>query len=225
MARTKQKAYKQKAYRGECSEAPQSRPQLTLYSDIEINQNSPHVCAICDEGGDLIVCDGPCHRHFHKSVSCPLGQQWRCPTISLPEDHIGEWLCTDCKNEEHSCFRCHVSGKINQVVRKCPDPLCARFYCGQCLEPSVASCGLHACQTCGQGHNDGANGFLVQCMRCPKAWHKECLQFIQQRGFAQDRTIWDHSAHGQPEKGMFYCPDHAIDPTLGTPARTHISWI
>lgn len=35
---------------------------VLVFTATEIYQKSPHVCAICEEGGDLIICDGPCHR-------------------------------------------------------------------------------------------------------------------------------------------------------------------
>lgn len=210
-------------YRGESSQA--TTPKLMLYSEIELKQNSPHVCAICDEGGDLVVCDGPCHRHFHKNVDCPAGKKWKCPSVCLAPDYVGEWQCFDCKHKTRSCFKCYVVGACDLEVKKCPHPLCVRSYCHVCLEPGTSACGLHICASCHQGPNDDEDGFLVQCMRCPSAWHKDCLEFIQKRGFATDRTIYTHTAHGQPNKGMFYCPAHDIDPTLGTPTRGHISWI
>lgn len=197
---------------------------IPLFSEQEILQTSPHVCAICEHGGKLVICDGPCHRQFHYVVGDEAPGD-SCPCVVLPANHAGKpWFCPNCNRDQAMCYGCRTVGPSPEVVRKCPKQFCVRFYCFHCLLRGDASCQLHTCITCHQSLQGEMVKNMVQCLRCPKAWHTDCLQMIKTKGFARDREIWDHEAHGQ-ERKMFYCPDHPIDPDLKTPSRDHISWI
>eukprot|EP00940_MAST-03C_sp_MAST-3C-sp2_P000979 g979.t1 len=47
-------------------------------------------CAVCDERGKLLCCDGPCKRSFHLN----------CVNLLPEEVPEGEWICADCSNED-----------------------------------------------------------------------------------------------------------------------------
>lgn len=200
-------------------------PALTLYSESEMNQTSPHICAICDEGGKLVLCDGGCHRHFHMSVDDPSAKAMQCPSINLDLAEIGKWQCVDCQNHVSIYFGYHDVGRTSVSVKKCPHPNCYRHYCSKCLSSEAAQCGLHACALCKGGHIDDSDGYLVQCLRCPLAWHAHCLEFMHAKKKTGIREWWFHKYANQPVRGMMYCPLHPIEPALNTPIQDHISWI
>src|SRR5450759_4557825 len=56
-------------------------PVTGEFNHAECCQKTPHVCAICEEGGDLLFCDGPCMRHFHRSYVSVGAQEFACPGV------------------------------------------------------------------------------------------------------------------------------------------------
>lgn len=217
MARPKKKAFKTKI------PARQEVEPLTIeqWSDIEVRQCSPQPCAICDFHGDLAICDGPCHRQFHH-VSRHGETVGGCPAVVIAPDKGGEpWLCPECWAKTYRCFQC---GVVSTSTRQCPQPYCVRFYCYACLPGSTESCPIHQCVVCELGHEDPHLAEAVQCLRCPKTWHRACLAEIQRLQEGPTRVPWHHTAHNQG-RWMIYCPDHPIDPALGTAPRDHISWL
>ena len=56
-------------------------------------------CALCQDGGQLLCCDGPCLRAFHAE----------CAGLKvLPEGDT--WYCPDCTNKQHVCLHCNKVG-------------------------------------------------------------------------------------------------------------------
>lgn len=64
---------------------PRRAPENVMFTVAEVNQKSPHICAICEEGGELVICDGPCHRQFHPSVDSDGTSDYQCPFINFPK--------------------------------------------------------------------------------------------------------------------------------------------
>jgi hypothetical protein len=65
----------------------QGVPLLPLFSEAEVHQMMAHVCAICDDGGDLVICDGICLRQFHRNHESLGAEENKCPTVHLQTDH------------------------------------------------------------------------------------------------------------------------------------------
>ena len=65
-------------------------------------------CVLCEDGGDLLMCDGPCLRTFH--LQC-LGMD------SMPKGE--KWFCPDCSNKTHLCLVCNEIGNA-QTSNKYP---------------------------------------------------------------------------------------------------------
>lgn len=200
-------------------------PFVDMWERNQIHQKAAHVCAICDDGGHLIICDGPCLRHFHCNNNSNGARLSKCPRVGVRDSHVGLWRCADCALNCAQCAMCGKAGSwismsANPKLRKCPDELCTRFYCYDCLPPDADACPLHLCKECGLP--DGADwDKIVACPRCPSAWHLECLTKAQSNGYATDRPIYHHSSSGV-NRAFFYCLRHEIDPNLQTPVRDHM---
>lgn len=191
----------------------------------EILQKAAHVCAICDDGGDLTMCDGPCVRHFHLNRTSKGAAENRCPGVGLAVDHDGDWECPDCALKLAQCAMCGVRGRREGVplqLRKCTDLFCVRFYCFQCLPEEAGTCPLHICKTCGLADGPSWDDW-VACPRCPTGWHVQCLKDSQVSGYESERHIYYHASDGV-RRAFFYCHRHRIEADLETPKRDHISW-
>jgi hypothetical protein len=203
--------------------------ELSEFSDVELKQCSPHLCAICEHAGELVICDGPCHRQFHCTHS-PEDTVGHCPGVVIPIVDVADpWLCQDCTRGSAKCFQCGITGAMYSDIRKCLRPYCVRWYCCTCLPLGSASCPLHACITCHQSFTSESLEDAVQCLRCPTTWHQDCLEHVMSKDeqallWGPDRPPWYHTAHNET-RWMVYCPKHPIDPTLQTPIHDHISWL
>jgi len=162
--------------------------QMVVGTVLKSNQgkkdfNCP-VCTICEDGGLLLMCDGPCMRSFH--TNC-LGMP------DMPEEDE-EWSCPDCAAEKHLCLLCGVAGLDNFEILKCSSSKCGRFYHLACLqkdrrpvlkkeikEPdgeiiTTFKCPLHVCRLCLKGTGIRMHqGKLLNCLRCPTALHMNCI--------------------------------------------------
>ena len=176
--------------------------ELAQFSDVELRQCSPHLCAICEGGGDLVICDGPCHRQFH-CIQHTQESEGRCPGVVIPGAKTTDpWHCPDCTSQRAKCFQCGLLGTMHSDVRKCLRAYCVRWYCGGCLPLDVTSCPIHTCATCQQGYGTESLEDVVQCLRCPLSWHRDFLKHIQSKDvnktlWGVDRPAWHHTAHGQ----------------------------
>lgn len=104
------------------------------FSRAQVNQKAAHVCAICEDGGEIAICDGPCLRQFHLNSDSLGAQENHCPGVDLPSDHEGKWKCPDCVQKQAKCAQCgklgnfEGSGNAPPHMKKCPDPFCGRFF-------------------------------------------------------------------------------------------------
>lgn len=121
------------------------------------NVSLTDICALCEDGGLLLVCDGPCNRAFH------------LPCVGLTSTPDTEqWLCPDCVNRKHTCLVCGEVGTdmdskdmeewntvpTSSLVRKCSMNKCGRFYHRRygpsaCLCACVCVCRVPPFTRCG----------------------------------------------------------------------------
>jgi len=65
------------------------------------------VCAICDNGGELLCCEGSCMRSFHAKLGD--GEDSYCATLGYTKAEvkaIKNFLCKNCEYKQHQCFVC-----------------------------------------------------------------------------------------------------------------------
>ena len=132
-------------------------------------------CAICDAGGDVILCSGHCSNAFH--IDC-LG------LISVP---FANFICDDCLISPVLCFLCKEV-KPTEDVLPCSHANCTKSYHLSCVsslktfqvdaKKGKLVCGLHKCAkcTCTDSTSTPSSSRLLQCIKCPLALHKSrCL--------------------------------------------------
>jgi len=214
-------------------------------SDEEADDLFDSVCAICDNGGELLCCEGPCMRSFHPNRES--GEDSNCKSLGLTKAQVRDiqnFYCLNCKHKQHQCFICGKLGSSDKStgaeVFSCISATCGRFYHPQCvsriiapedaaedLEKKIANglqftCPIHKCFICKQTENkeDEDMQFAI-CRRCPRAYHRKCLPKSIQFDDTDDepQRAWDDLI---PNRILIYCRKHKIDPDLATPKRNHI---
>ncbi|CAM6087769.1 unnamed protein product [Calypogeia fissa] len=252
--RAKRKAIDGKRFRshGDDSSGPDYQPQIDvrrsdphrkLFSPAEVNVEDPPICIICDDGGDLVYCDGPCRRHFHPTKRS--GVDSFCKTLGMTEAEVeasDKFYCPNCKHNQQQCFICGELGSSVRTsdgppeVRRCDVAFCNRFFHADCAAELLFAPGIdwrdfadaindgnqqlfcprHCCSVCGNAEMEEP-GMLVQCRRCPKAWHRACLTNFSWSSQKPSVRIWK-----QHDREFIYCKDHKIVPKTQTPVRDHL---
>lgn len=77
---------------------------LGHFTSKETDQKVAHVCAICEEGGELIFCDGPCMRHFHENRVSRGAQTYSCSGSRGTLFRDDAWKCLDYSLGQAKCF-------------------------------------------------------------------------------------------------------------------------
>ncbi|CAO2188932.1 unnamed protein product [Urochloa humidicola] len=206
------------------------------------------VCAICDNGGELLCCEGSCMRSFHAKLGD--GEDSYCATLGYTKAEvkaIKNFLCKNCEYKQHQCFVCGVlepSDGTNAKVFLCNNATCGHFYHPKCvaqllcpnnkneaseLEKSIVTgisftCPVHWCFQC-KGLEDRTQEPLqfAVCRRCPRSYHRKCLpgeiSFEDNDAEGIITRAWELS-----KRILIYCLDHDMDIDIGTPSRDHLKF-
>ncbi|CAN6173836.1 unnamed protein product [Urochloa humidicola] len=206
------------------------------------------ICAICDNGGDILCCDGPCMRSFHAKMGS--GEDSYCDTLGYTESQVEAmkiFLCKNCEYKQHQCFICGVLEPSDGAAAKvflCNNATCGHFYHPKCvakqlhpnnrneaneLEKKIIegfsfTCPIHWCFRC-KGLEDRTQEPLqfAVCRRCPKSYHRKCLpREISFEDIEEEDIItraWELS-----KRILIYCLDHEIDSEIDTPVRDHLKF-
>ncbi|WVZ64093.1 hypothetical protein U9M48_013662 [Paspalum notatum var. saurae] len=205
------------------------------------------ICAICDNGGDLLCCDGPCMRSFHAKKG--TGEDSYCGTLGYTEEEVEAmniFLCKNCEYKQHQCFICGVLEPSDGAVAKvflCNNATCGHFYHPKCvahklhpnsrneaseLEKKITegfsfTCPIHWCFHC-KGLEDRTKEPLqfAVCRRCPKSYHRKCLP--REISFEDTEEDFITRAWELSKRILIYCLDHEIDSDIETPVRNHIKF-
>ncbi|CAH2069864.1 unnamed protein product [Thlaspi arvense] len=209
------------------------------------------VCAFCDNGGELLCCEGSCLRSFHATKED--GEDSQCKTLGLTKMQVEatpKYFCPNCEHKIHSCFICKKLGSSDNStgaaeVFQCVSATCGYFYHPSCVTKRLRvgnkeeadaietqiiagefTCPLHKCSVCKKGEvkTDPKLQFAV-CRRCPKSYHRKCLpRAISFEDIEEDDIItraWDGLLNNRV---LIYCEQHEIDEELKTPRRDHVKF-
>ncbi|XVE72493.1 hypothetical protein DITRI_Ditri11bG0043500 [Diplodiscus trichospermus] len=209
------------------------------------------VCAICDNGGNVLCCDGRCLRSFHPTKADGIDSF--CESLGFVNnaqvDAIPSFLCKNCLYKQHQCYACGELGSSNnstgQEVFPCVSATCGHFYHPICvakllhadneaeagkLGERIAAgesftCPIHKCFACKRSEDAEVHDMqFALCRRCPKAYHRKCLPM----NICFQYNMYTNSLQRAWE-GLFpynriliYCMEHKIIRELGTPSRDHL---
>ncbi|XBI08963.1 hypothetical protein VPH35_136620 [Triticum aestivum] len=177
------------------------------------------ICAICDEGGELLSCKGRCKRAFHPTIEA--GRKSKCVTLGYTAVQVKVFQCCKlfcghfyhpkCAAEllqSHSNGACELENKIAAGMPfPCPVHWCFRPDCKKMEEGTERAM------------------WLAGCRRCPRSYHLDCLprEICFKYGNGGIRA-WFLSERNLSKRLIIYCTDHEIDPAMGTPCRDHIKF-
>ncbi|KAL2496007.1 Protein ENHANCED DOWNY MILDEW 2 [Forsythia ovata] len=210
------------------------------------------VCAICDNGGTLLCCEGKCIRSFHPTVED--GADSVCSSLGYTNAEVEamkniDFYCKNCEYKQHQCFACGELGSSDESsgaeVFRCVNGACGHFYHPGCvakllhngneaaaeeLQRKIAAgeqfaCPLHKCHVCKELEVKSVpNLQFAVCRRCPRAYHRKCLP--SEIAFEdEDENIVQRAWEGLiPNRILIYCLEHDIDEDLATPVRNHIKF-
>ncbi|KAL2322732.1 hypothetical protein Fmac_027111 [Flemingia macrophylla] len=210
------------------------------------------VCAICDNGGELLCCDGKCMRSFHANEED--GEESACASLGFSRkevDEIQNFYCKNCEYNQHQCFACGALGCSDKFsgaeVFKCASATCGFFYHPHCvakllhrlvedapkeLERKIAAggpftCPTHYCCVCKEMEDKKKHDLqFAVCRRCPKSYHRKCLPRTIAFDDIEDEDVITRAWEGllPNNRILIYCLKHEIDDELGTPIRDHIKF-
>ncbi|CAH9138806.1 unnamed protein product [Cuscuta epithymum] len=220
-------------------------------SDDDEDDQFESVCAICDNGGEIICCEGKCLRSFHATKEA--GHESYCESLGFTRqqvDAIQKFYCKNCEYQKHQCFACGKLGSSDlssgAEVFRCFNATCGRFYHPHCvakllnrnnqlnvesLVENIAAgkdfaCPMHQCFVCNM-LEDKKNKELqfAICRRCPRSYHRKCLPseiaFEENEDEGIVQRAWDDLI---PNRILIYCLEHEIDEELLTPTRNHLKF-
>ncbi|CAN1196648.1 Protein ENHANCED DOWNY MILDEW 2 [Linum perenne] len=207
------------------------------------------VCSICDDGGQLLCCNGMCLRSFHATLED--GERSGCTSLGFSRkeevDAIQNFMCKNCLYTMHQCFACGKLGSSAkspcQEVYQCASASCGHFYHAECVSRLLYPrdkvkaadlpwrigsgesfiCPAHKCHNCKKVEDINIDKLkFATCRRCPKSYHKICLPSGIK--FDSDDYNTQRAWEGllKYRRVLIYCLDHEIDEELGTPTRNHL---
>ncbi|XP_039853738.1 uncharacterized protein LOC120712091 isoform X2 [Panicum virgatum] len=80
---------------------------INSVGDTNNDDGADTLCALCDDGGNLLSCIGRCKRSFHPRKED--GKESKCKTLGYTSAQLKEidsYLCKNCEYKQHQCFKC-----------------------------------------------------------------------------------------------------------------------
>ncbi|CAK9168592.1 unnamed protein product, partial [Ilex paraguariensis] len=155
-----------------------------------------YVCTFCDNGGELLCCEGRCLRSFHATKEA--GSDSMCQSLGFSDEQveaIQNFFCENCQYKQHQCFSCGGLGSSDKSSgAKVKE---ARL---------VGSAGLTIT-------------VIVEHIIHNKSLRLIAFEDIEEEGTTQ--RAWEGLI---PNRILIYCLKHEIDDELVTPMRNHIKF-
>ncbi|XP_047941334.1 protein ENHANCED DOWNY MILDEW 2-like isoform X1 [Salvia hispanica] len=218
-------------------------------SDEDHDDLFDNVCAYCDDGGNVLGCEGRCIRSFHATIES--GADSKCESLCYSSEQvqaIDTFLCKNCKHQRHQCYICGRLGNSDRSsgaeVFPCVSATCGHFYHPDCLSELLFprndyqaqvfknkikagdsfTCPAHKCNVCKLGEDKKLPEMqFAICRRCPKAYHRKCLpsSILFHRDDANNipQRAWTGLLNNRI---LIYCRDHKIWRKILTPRRDHL---
>ncbi|XP_022758963.1 protein ENHANCED DOWNY MILDEW 2-like [Durio zibethinus] len=209
------------------------------------------VCAICDNGGNVLCCEGRCLRSFHPTKADGIDSF--CESLGFVNDAqldaIPSFLCKNCLYKQHQCYACGELGSSDnssgQEVFPCVSATCGHFYHPKCvakllhadneaeagrLREKIAAgdsftCPIHKCFACKRNEDAEVHDLqFALCRRCPKAYHRKCLPKNICFQYDMYKIGLQRAWEGllPYNRILIYCMEHKIIRELETPSRDHL---
>uniref|UniRef100_A0A6N2MP17 Zinc finger PHD-type domain-containing protein n=1 Tax=Salix viminalis TaxID=40686 RepID=A0A6N2MP17_SALVM len=208
------------------------------FEDLEEDESNDEdelfdsVCAFCDNGGNILCCEGSCLRSFHATAES--GEESACESLGFTNREVEvmqSFFCKNCKFKQHQCFACGKLGSSDKFsgaeVFRCANATCGHFYHPHCAatllhrEDKVAAeelqkkivagesfaCPIHKCCICKLVEDKKKSDLqFAVCRRCPTSYHKKCLpKEIVFENEADDDTIARAWQNLLPNRILIYC--------------------
>ncbi|MCL7036202.1 hypothetical protein MKW94_028951 [Papaver nudicaule] len=132
------------------------------------------VCAICDNGGHVLCCDGGCRRCFHATVA-DAGADAKCESLGLSKAEVALGS-SDCSSAQE-VFRCSSCGhfyhpKCVADLRNPVNEIESKELQKYIAAGGSFTCPIHYCSRCKKEEDSLVHGLqFAVCRRCPKAYH------------------------------------------------------
>ncbi|KAG1327307.1 hypothetical protein COCNU_01G012410 [Cocos nucifera] len=91
-----------------------------IADDVKLESNEQRgsfdsVCAICDNGGEILLCEGKCLRSFHATRDAGIDTFCRSLGYSRAQvEAMQIFLCKNCRYKQHQCFACGKLGSSDE---------------------------------------------------------------------------------------------------------------
>ncbi|KAL6554485.1 hypothetical protein OROMI_020158 [Orobanche minor] len=185
-------------------------------SDADEDELFDRVCALCDDGGDLLCCEGRCIRSFHPTIESGAGSF--CESLSYSSEQVHVFPCVSA-----TCGHFYHPQCVSELVFP-GDNIQAEELQKQIQAGDSFTCPVHICSVCKQGEDKNVTEMqFAVCRRCPKAYHRKCLprNISFQRDDAKNipQRAWEKLLINRI---LIYCMDHKICRKILTPRRDHL---
>ncbi|KAK8270051.1 hypothetical protein V6Z12_D11G169200 [Gossypium hirsutum] len=176
------------------------------------------VCAICDDGGNVLPCEGRCLRSFHPTKAAGIDSF--CESLGFVNDaQIDVFPCVSatCGHFYHpKCVAKLLHTDNEAEAKKLRDKIAAG---------DSFTCPAHKCFACKQSEDAQVHDLqFALCRRCPKAYHRKCLPksicFQHDKYTNSFRRAWEDLL--PYNRILIYCMEHKIVKELESPSRNHL---
>ncbi|XP_040962213.1 protein ENHANCED DOWNY MILDEW 2 isoform X5 [Gossypium hirsutum] len=181
------------------------------------------VCAICDDGGNVLPCEGRCLRSFHPTKAAGIDSF--CESLGFVNDaQIDVFPCVSatCGHFYHpKCVAKLLHTDNEAEAKKLRDKIAAG---------DSFTCPAHKCFACKQSEDAQVHDLqFALCRRCPKAYHRKCLpKYIHSKSICFQHDKYTNSFRRAWEdllpynRILIYCMEHKIVKELESPSRNHL---